>query len=388
METKTPLQLKLDALLNTVDRNGKRLTYDPKDGGRVYLDIDGDLRCLGFILLGQGNILYHKYEDEANVFRKTNAWSINHAVLTGVDLIVYETRTHDYSITKARALEFGEFFHFQDTTELKVYVPLKYWDCRHKGLAAVHPEEFKWRNRIGDSWYEPLKDTLNSPLMKTIQEKIKADRAWTTVYPESKDVFRAFKLCHFLHTKVIILGQDPYHDGSANGLAFGYKAGFRPSTQKSLDMIYLEVERDIYDGLNLNHDCSLEHWATQGVLLLNTVLTVVKGAPKSHAEIGWERFTKIVLMKLMEDPSPKVFITWGNDAKATLEVVQHVYDKKHFVKHDHLHLHAFHPAYDLRNKQKPFGDIVPDYPRTFAGNKHFSKTNEFLVKNNRKPINW
>jgi uracil-DNA glycosylase len=281
-------------------------------------------------------------------------------------------------------------------------VPLKYWETRHKGLQAVYPEEFNWRNRIGDSWFTKLKAVLTSPMMKSIQQTVKADRNLgkeeialgirnprNVVYPESKDVFKAFKLCTFEHTKVVILGQDPYYDGSANGLAFGYKSGFNPHTQKSLDVIYKEVERDIYKGMHLNHDPSLESWAKQGVLLLNTVLTVLKGRPKSHANIGWERFSKIVLMELMQDiENPKVFITWGSDARETYETVEEVYRKKQFVSHPHLHLHAFHPAFDLRKKEGAFGEITPDYPRTFLGNSHFSKTNEFLKKFGRKEIKW
>jgi uracil-DNA glycosylase len=388
IETQTPAELKLNQLLNSTDRNGKKLIYKPDDGGRIYLDIDGDLRCLGAILLGNSNILYHKYEDAKNVFRKTNAWSINHTVLSGVDTVVYETLTHDYCITKERALEFGEFFHFQDTTELKVYVPLKYWEVRHKGLKDVHPEEFKWRNRVGDSWYPVLKETLHSDMMKSIQLRVQQDRKRFTVFPESKDVFKAFKLCSFEHTKVVILGQDPYYNGSANGLAFGYKDKVRAADKQSLDMIFAEIERDVYDGMYLDRDPSLVGWAKQGVLLLNTVLTVVEKQPRSHEDIGWERFSKIVLLKLMEDEMPKVFITWGTPAKQTYEHVEHVWQKKNFVPFPHLHLHAFHPAYDLRNKTAPFGEVTPDYPRTFAGNAHFSKTNEFLKKFGRKQIKW
>lgn len=384
------IETKLEQLLNKTDPHGKRLTYKPDDGGRIYLNIDGHDRCLGTVLAGKNNILYHKYEDEGNIFRKTNAWSINHTVLSGVDLVVFETRTHTYTITSIRALEFGEFLHFKDTTELKVYVPLKYWEKRHQGCKDIYPEEFIWRNRIGDSWFEVLKEALLSPMMKQIQAKVKQDRTYDEVYPAKDKVFRAYKLSVFNHTKVIIVGQDPYYDGSANGLAFGYLSldeGNKKKPQKSLDIIYKEVERDIHEGLQLDHDWSLERWAEQGVLLLNTCLTVLKGRANSHANIGWERFTNITMYKLMEEETPKVFIAWGTPAKNSVEKVKEVWLKRNFIPFPHLILTGRHPAYDLRNKDQ-FGEITPDYPETFSGGKYFSRANEFLKKFGRKEIKW
>jgi uracil-DNA glycosylase len=383
---------KLKTLLNTTDRNGKQLLYKPDDGGRIYLDVDGTLKCLGAILLGQNNILYHKYEEESQIFRKTNAWSVNHTVLSVVDLVVYESTSFDYSITRERALEFGEYFHFQDTTELKVYVPLKYWEKRHKGCKDIYPEHFLWRNRVGDSWFEALQKTLLSDLMKDISKAVKQDRQaiGETVYPAPDRVFRAFKLCTFEHTKVVIVGQDPYHDGSANGLAFGYlqlEEGNKKQMEKSLDIIHKEVERDVYDGLHLGYDTSLETWAKQGVLLLNACLTVLKGRPRSHSNIGWERFTRLVLYKLLQDETPKVFILWGNDAKETFKYSMDVWTQRNFIPFPHLVLEGRHPAYDLRNKDQ-FGEVPLNYPESFSGGKYFSRANEFLKKFGRKEIKW
>jgi uracil-DNA glycosylase len=385
---------KLQTLLNYVDRNGKKLSYKPEEGGKIYLDIDNSTRCLGHILIGKESILYTKFEDESNIFRKTNAWSINHTVLVNVDHIHYETRTHDYQITKERALEFGEFMHFQDTTELKVYVPLKYWEKRHKGLQSVYPKEFKHRNAVGDSWYEILKDTMNSDLITNISKFLKQRRTEAVVYPDGDRVFRAFKLCTFEHTKVVILGQDPYHDGTADGLAFSYLHGVKKKHDKSLDLIYIEVERSIYNGLHLDHDYCLEHWARQGVLLLNTCLTVEKGRALSHAAtdsskgIGWERFTKIALYKLLLDiENPKVIMLWGNKAQAHYEEVMQVWNKNMIFQHPHLILKARHPAYDLRVKNT-IGHIDPNYPETFSGCNHFKQANEFLKQNSRKEIKW
>lgn len=400
------IQERLEILLNAVDRNGKKLIYKPEDDHKIYLDIDGSIRCLGRILFDKSGVLYSKMEDERNIFRKTNSWSINYSILPHVDLIHYESNTHDYTITRERAIEFGEFFHFQDTTELKLYVPLKYWEKRHKGLASVYPKEFRHRNLIGDSWYDKLKATMQSPLIEYISKYLKQRRTEVVVYPESDRVFRAFKLCTFEHTKIVILGQSPYHDGTASGLAFGYLNEAKKNYDKSLELVYKEIENTVYNGLHLDHDYSLENWARQGVLLLNAVLTVEKGKALSHSitaqnpnGIGWERFTKIVLFELMKDTTPKVFILWGAVARKQFEEVKEVYNRKvkefnidgpneiYQLVFPHLVLTAPHPAYDLRNKNQ-FGEVVPDYPNTFAGNDHFRKANEFLKLHKRHEIKW
>jgi len=199
---------KLQKLLNYTDKNGRQIIYKPEEGGRVFIDIDGEIRCIGHILLGQNNILYTKFEDEKNIFRKTNAWSINYTILQNVDDIHYETRTHDYVITKQRALEFGQFFHFEDTTELKVYVPLYHWDRRHKGMRSINPDGFTWMNKVGTNWYELLEKVFTSDLMKGIRARVQAERKVYTIYPSPERVFRALKLCTFDHTKVVIIGQD------------------------------------------------------------------------------------------------------------------------------------------------------------------------------------
>lgn len=388
-------ELELSNKLNTEDKDGKKISYKVEQDGKVYINIDGVTKCIGHVLVGDNNVLYSKFEDERNIFRKTNSWSINYTILNNVDLIHYETLSHDYTIPKHRAFEFGEFFHFQDTTELKVYVPLHYWNIRHKGLESFNPQEFKLRNAIGDSWFVKLKSTLESPLITNISKYLKQRRTEVTVYPSSDRVFRAFKLCSYEHTKVIILGQSPYHDGMASGLAFGYLDGCKKQYEKSLEIIYKEVERSIYDGLNLDYDYTLESWANQGVLLLNSSLTSEKGKTLAHSAtpanlngIGWERFTKIVLFELAMDPTPKVFMLWGNVAQDQFKAVKAVWEAKSmFSSFPHLVLTARHPAYDLRLKNQ-FGEIAPSYPETFSGCDHFKQANKFLTENNRKEIRW
>lgn len=376
---------KLEALLNATDKQGKKLIYKPEEGGKVYLDIDGSVRCLGIVLIGMNNILYTKFDDESNMFRATNAWSINFLIASNVDVIHYETRTHDYQITKQRAMEFGKVMHFSGSTELKLYVPLKYWEARHRGIRELNPKEYKWRALVGDSWYSKLVNTWKSDMVVAISKFVKEARRVREVYPESTRVFRALKLSTFEHTKVIILGQDPYHDGSADGLAFSYFEGSKKVRAKSLDVIFKEVERDCYDGMYIPYSYDLTHWARQGVLLLNTILTVEKGKPLSHANIGWERLTKIIIYELIKDPEPKVFLIWGKQAREHIDAVLSKFTSD--IAGVHLYLKAPHPAADLY-KRDQFGNTAPDYPSTFAGCSHFSEANKFLRTNNRKPITW
>jgi len=393
---------KIQNLLNAKDKDGNVLRLGADDS-RVYLTIDDEERCLGHVVPGKSNILYTKFDDESNIFQKTNAWSINYTIFSVVDHIHIETRTYDYQITKERAEEFGEFFHFKNTTELKIYIPLKYWDKRHRGLAAINPKEARRRNLVGDSWFNQLQTVLYSPLVEELSKTVAMRRntKGVTVFPESDQVFRALHLSSFEHTKVIILGQDPYNDGSADGLAFSFNQGerYKEDVMKSLDVILQEVERDLYNGMKIEFSYNLAHWARQGVLLLNTILTVEKGKALTHENIGWERVTKIILKLLTVDPSPKVFVLWGAKAKDHFaDVLNKVYGDgtatqmysrslHRFNFGPHLVLTAKHPASDLYNRDE-LGRIKIEYPATFSGCRHFSQINEFLSANNRKPIKW
>jgi uracil-DNA glycosylase len=387
---------RLKKLKSAVDEDGSVFSIGEED--RIYFrkkDSRQDI-CLGFILVGERNLLYYKkYEDEANIFQKTQAWSINYTIFEQVDLIIYESLKYSYVIPKVRAEEFGQVFKFSGT-EKKIYVPIIYWDKRR---ILIDPTEQRRRNLFGDTWYELLKDTINSEYMSKIGNWIRHRRTETIVYPDEANVFRALKLTHFKQVKVVVLGQDPYVDGSANGLAFGFKVRTETKngvtvkkTPKSLDVILKEVERDMYKGFHLDFDESLDDWAEQGVLLLNTILTVERYKTKSHEGLGWQRFVKIILYELIKDENPKVFMLWGNDAQA---LFQEVFDKISkvdgfdFSKFSFIHLvlKAKHPASDLYSANQ-FGTTEPNFPNTFGGNAHFSQANSFLVKNKRKPIIW
>lgn len=244
---------------------------------------------------------------------------------------------------------------------------------------------------IGESWVPVIGDEFSKEYMQKLSTWLAYQRQSETIYPDSENVFRALKLCPFNQTRVIILGQDPYYNGVADGLCFSYKEGIKAGIgiNQSLDVILHEIENDVYNGFNVNYDYDLSYLAKQGVLLLNTVLTVKRGNPNSHANLGWERLTSVILYKLIHDTSPKAFLLWGAHANATFNNVVKKYNQDYMSWQytNHIRLEAPHPAADLYRKDS-FGNIPNDYPGSFTGCKHFSQVNEFLMSKSQDPINW
>jgi uracil-DNA glycosylase len=214
------------------------------------------------------------------------------------------------------------------------------------------------------SWVEELKQQYESPYMTEIQNFIKSERVLgKSIYPAESDVFNAFKYTPLDQVKVVILGQDPYHgEGQAHGLAFSVKKGV--PVPPSLRNIYKELQSDL--GIFPPPHGNLENWARQGVLLLNTVLTVEGGKAGSHHNRGWEQFTDSVIDVLNEKKENLVFILWGSPAQKKARKVD---PKKH-----HL-IVSVHPS--------PLSAH-----RGFFGTRPFSKTNDFLVSKQIKPIDW
>ena len=213
-----------------------------------------------------------------------------------------------------------------------------------------------------ESWKEFLNSEFNKPYFKELSEFLHAEYDKKTIFPPKQLVFSAFKT-DLNEVKVVILGQDPYHTpGAAEGLAFSV-----PPSQPippSLINIYKEINNDV--GQHKNPSGSLRNWQKQGVLLLNTVLTVEAHKPKSHSGKGWETFTTAVISYLNENCDNLVFILWGRDAR----------NKKSLIDGSrHLILEAAHPS--------PLSAY-----NGFFGCKHFSKTNEYLKKHGKAPIEW
>ncbi len=198
---------------------------------------------------------------------------------------------------------------------------------------------------------------------KKLHKFVESEYIHKTIFPPRQNIFRALNLCDYEDVKVVILGQDPYHElHQANGLAFSVYPGVR--IPPSLVNIYKELSDDVKTFIPNNGD--LTKWAKQGVLLLNNVLTVEQGKANSHAGIGWEIFTLNIVKALNKREKPMVFILWGNNARS----------KKQFIDTSkHLVLESAHPS--------PLSAH-----RGFFGSRPFSKTNEFLIKNNMTPIDW
>ncbi len=215
---------------------------------------------------------------------------------------------------------------------------------------------------IGNDWDEVLSEEYKKDYFLKIKDKVRGEYNNKTIFPPANRVFYAFRETSYKDTRVVILGQDPYHGvGEANGLCFSVNEGIK--MPPSLKNIY----KELYDDLGIRRESSdLSDWAKSGVLLLNSVLTVEKDKPASHKWIGWEEFTDSVIKKLNEKEEPIVFILWGNFAKGKM---------KYITNPKHLVITSSHPS--------PFS---VNYG--FFGSRPFSRANKFLKDNGFKEIEW
>lgn len=217
--------------------------------------------------------------------------------------------------------------------------------------------------KIEDGWKEVLKEEFEKDYFNNLVNFVKEEYKRGRVYPEGKNIFAAFDHCPFDKVKVVIIGQDPYHGpGQAHGLCFSVKPGV--AMPPSLRNIFKEVSSDTGASFPTNGD--LTRWADQGVLLLNSTLTVKEHLPKSHSGRGWEVFTDSVVKKLSEERENLVFLLWGSDAIKKGNVID---------RNKHLVLESVHPS--------PLSAS-----RGFFGNHHFTRANQYLSKNGKKPIIW
>ncbi len=227
------------------------------------------------------------------------------------------------------------------------------WPCYHRDMHV----------RIESSWKEALSGEFEQRYFSELTAFVKGEYQRGEVYPQPKNIFRAFDMCPFEQVKVVVLGQDPYHGrGQANGLCFAVDTGV--ATPPSLQNIFKEIKSDIGRPAQATPD--LLHWAGQGVLLLNATLTVRASSAGSHQARGWEEFTSAAVKSLSEKREHIVFLLWGNYAKQKGAVID---------RHKHLVLESAHPS--------PFSAASG-----FFGNKHFSKTNAYLAEYGLTPIDW
>jgi len=218
--------------------------------------------------------------------------------------------------------------------------------------------------KIDASWKEVLKNEFSKSYFEQIPQHIKTEKSQgKTIYPPGSLIFNAFNTTPFDKIKVVILGQDPYHGaGQAHGLCFSVQNGVVPPP--SLLNIFKELQDDI--GITIPNHGNLTHWAQQGVFLLNASLTVRAGEPMSHSKIGWAEFTDCVIKKISELKKNVVFLLWGKFAQEKRVLID---ETKHLI------LRSVHPS-----PLSAYGG--------FFGCKHFSKTNEYLVKQGIDPIDW
>lgn len=216
---------------------------------------------------------------------------------------------------------------------------------------------------IGNSWDKILEGEFEKEYYLKLREFLKVEYSSRVIYPNMYDIFNALKFTAYEDVKAVIIGQDPYHQpGQAHGLCFSVQRGIKPPP--SLINIYKELQSDL--GIPpVNHGC-LENWAKNGVMLLNTVLTVRKSQPNSHKGKGWEIFTDRVIELLNRREKPMVFILWGNNAKAKEKLI---------TNRSHLVLKGAHPS--------PLGAH-----NGFWNGRYFSKANNFLVSTGQEPIDW
>lgn len=215
---------------------------------------------------------------------------------------------------------------------------------------------------INKKWDEILKDEFKKPYFKELGVFIKNEYNHKIIYPEYQNIFNALRYTDYDEVKVVILGQDPYHgDGEAHGLSFSVHDNIK--RPPSLANIFKELESDL--GIKKENN-DLTGWAKQGVLLLNSIMSVVKDTPLSHKEKGWEIFTDNIIKKLNERETPIVFILWGGYARSKKQLIT---NKNHYI------VESVHPS--------PLSAY-----HGFFGSRPFSKTNNFLVSHNIKPIDW
>lgn len=217
--------------------------------------------------------------------------------------------------------------------------------------------------RIEESWKEVLSDEFEKPYFREMVAYLhQRKEQGAVIYPRGKDIFKAFELTPFDRVKVVILGQDPYHNpGQAMGLSFSVPD--EVDAPPSLKNIFKEIESDL--GVRLSGRHNLEKWALQGVLMLNASLTVEAGQANSHSRIGWQTFTDKVIEKLSQEREGIVFLLWGRFAR----------EKKILIDSSkHLVLEAAHPS--------------PLAGGAFFGCRHFSKTNQWLTSMGKEPIDW
>lgn len=351
---------KIDIMFNNTDRYGNVLVAEEVQEGlynvRLKQANEARYRELGQLQEMETGFQYVKMEKEEDRLFKTKAWSIHSRIISFCSEVLYITDKARYRISTKKAISFGIQASYQATSNTtKTIVPIRHWE-----IEWGDRKEAVFINRFGYEWFDELKEEFSQPYFSQIGKFIAQRREVANVYPGRDEMFKAFKITPFLDVKVVILGDEPYNNGSANGLAFG----ITPETltiPALLQGINDAVEQDVYDGFSLFKRTTLEEWARQGVMLLNINLSTEEG--KKHQQLGWQRFTFKAIQKLSMRPGkPIVFILLNFSYTAFLEKI--------LSGTNHLVLSA-----NVLEEKSPVVDC-------------FSRCNSFLKQVGYSPVNW
>jgi uracil-DNA glycosylase len=336
------LNQKLQAELNRFNVNGESMRYTPE--GNIYFTSPYKKEIhIGSIVVENDVVIYIKNEDESQIIRNTNSWSINAIVLNVVDEVKYITNQASYYISKKKAYEFGKIYS-KNTFGLdsKLVVPLAYWmkiySSKEKQLSV---------KLFGESWGLPLYPLISDPIFKNISAEVKRDRSITGVNPSPDNVFRAFQLTSLEDIVLILVGDEPDSTQASDGLAY---SGF-----PILEDVYNMVEEQLYGGFMLDKDTNLEKWANQGILLLNRKLTTPFGFPDGHKDIGWDYFTEYVIINALKRNPDIALFTWEEHIKQFVDsiLIQNNISATHFYLNDNKHVfsHLNQHINSINNKQ-------------------------------------
>jgi uracil-DNA glycosylase len=326
-------QAKLEILFTTKDEDNNLLVFNM---GRLYLRQNNEdrNRNLGSIYTYEDKIIYSKWETQTNIFKKMDAWSIPVIIAFNVDIILIKTPERNYWIRQSTIKDLlkskvAAIMKFEGM-EKKVYIPRSEWaatlitdDYRMSLIAGFTPPKpegtmNKYANRVGEEWATVLFDTFETPYMQSLGEKLGIARTTKTIYPESQNVFRAFRETPYTNIKAVLIGQDPYHDGNATGLCFDCGIKLTPSADKIIEGYNEQFPSNFAVDILEGH---FERWAREGVFMLNTALTVEKGNAGSHLS-HWLPFTQEIIKLLnrrVQSPynmKPIVYILWGKHAQS------------------------------------------------------------------------
>jgi uracil-DNA glycosylase len=359
MEIKDKFQI----LLNQGDTRGDKISLEEKENRLLIFFKQADekrTRQVGEILVdGENEFTYYKMEDESQIFNKNNGWSVMKIIAKEVGEIIYETPLAKYSISRKDAFEQADQYGW-DPIGLgkKLFIPVRFWTVQWKDKKLQKNVE-----RMGYSWARKIGDEFDKNYMRELSQRLYQRSRVTQIYPDLKELFTAFKLTPFDQVKVCVIGDEPYQDEKATGLAYSYP-GEHTSYPKEIEHILLAVENDVYeDQLMLDPNRDLTRWAEQGVLLLNSSLSAEYNKPGLHKQGDlWKQFIQRVISELDKRSSPTIFLLFGEEAWQYEGMIDH---NKNLV---------------IREKD----------PKTykFGESKPFSKTNEFLKDARIQQIHW